>query len=685
LFISKIKIENFRLFGSGDHAFVLYLNPGLTALVGENDAGKTAVIDALRLVLGTRDQEYLRLEPADFHQPPDGGNRATQIMICCTFAGLTAQDRGAFAEYLTYRTTGATTETILQVTWIAKRDEKEGATRRYLPIEWRSGSEGDGQHLDPSAKFLLMATYLRPLRDAERSMSAGRGSRLSQILQHTDEIKNKGEPFKKSENPTPDPTKLSVLGLGDYASYLLGESEGIKNTRKKLNTDYLSPLSFSGDPLDARISVSGSSDDPTRLRQLLEKLEVSLSATGLIDENHRRGLGSNNLLFMACELLLLATEEEGFPLLLIEEPEAHLHPQRQLRLMGFLQDQANIQRADGQQIQIIVTTHSPNLASDIKLDNLVLMRDGKAFSMAREMTKLESADYSFLKRFLDVTKANLFFARGVVIVEGDAENILLPTLARLIGRDLREHGVSLVNVGGIGFRRYANIFQRAKPAEDGELKIPVACITDMDVMPDCAPWIIGKLKDGETIPKLSESTRKWRVKQDFPGDDLATRRDTIGKKASGQRVKTFVAGEWTLEYDLAFFGLGEEVWIAAHLAAKDEKIHTGTTSVETESILACASYSELATKGLSREELASHVYAKITSNGVSKSIAAQYLAEILEKRFQKNELNAQTLRSKLPLYLVQAIAYVTSSFDEAITSGLVGEEGAENVRDATSA
>jgi len=53
MFISKIKIENFRLFGSGDHAFVLSLNPGLTALVGENDAGKTAVIDALRLVLGT--------------------------------------------------------------------------------------------------------------------------------------------------------------------------------------------------------------------------------------------------------------------------------------------------------------------------------------------------------------------------------------------------------------------------------------------------------------------------------------------------------------------------------------------------------------------------------------------------------------------------------------------------------
>ena len=685
MFISKIKIENFRLFGSGDHAFVLHLNPGLTALVGENDAGKTAVIDALRLTLGTRDQEYFRLEPTDFHQPSDGGNRAEQILICCTFEALTAQDRGAFAEYLTYRKTGAITETILHITWIAKRNEKEGPTRRYLPIEWRSGAEGDGPLLDPGARFLLMATYLRPLRDAERAMSAGRGSRLSQILQHTKEIKSKGEPFKRKENSTPDPTKLSVLGLGDWASYLLGESEGIKNTRKTLNTDYLYPLSFSGDPLDARISVTGSSDDATRLRQLLEKLEVSLSAAGLTDESLSRGLGSNNLLFMACELLLLATEEEGFPLLLIEEPEAHLHPQRQLRLMGFLQEQVKNRRADGQQIQIIVTTHSPNLASDIKLENLVLIRDGKAFPMAREMTKLEPSDYSFLERFLDVTKANLFFARGVIIVEGDAENILLPTLACLIKRDLREHGVSLVNVGGVGLRRYANIFLRANPTKDGEVSIPVACVTDVDVMPNCAPWIVGKLKQGEAIPKLDKSNRRWRVKQDFPGDALATRRKAIEVKASGQRVKTFIADEWTLEYDLAFSGLGEDVWIAAHLAVNDEKIHSGKVSVDTESASARVTFAELTNKGFSKEELASHIYAQLVNEGVSKAITAQYLAEILKDRFRNGELTDQTLRGMLPSYLLKAIAYVTRPFDDGSSVSTGGKESLSNGGEAASA
>ena len=85
---------------------------------------------------------------------------------------------------------------------------------------------------------------------------------------------------------------------------------------------------------------------------------------------------------MACELLLLGSEVDGFPLLLIEEPEAHLHPQRQLRLIQFLQAKVREARLDGQKIQVIITTHSPNLASAIDLDNLVLLQGRKAFSLA---------------------------------------------------------------------------------------------------------------------------------------------------------------------------------------------------------------------------------------------------------------------------------------------------------------
>lgn len=215
MYIAEIRIENFRLFGAGDQAFVLQLTQGLTALVGENDAGKTAVIDALRLVLGTRDQEIPGLNPMDFHQPAPGAERAEQICIRLIFRGLTTADRGAFAEFLNYETIAGATDTALIVTWVAKRNAKGSNSRRVLPPEWRTGAKGDGPLLDLGARSLLTATYLRPLRDAERAMSAGRGSRLSQILQHTKEIRDTGNPFNKLADPPDDPKTLSVLGLGD--------------------------------------------------------------------------------------------------------------------------------------------------------------------------------------------------------------------------------------------------------------------------------------------------------------------------------------------------------------------------------------------------------------------------------------------------------------------------------------
>lgn len=162
MYIAEIRIENFRLFGAGDHAFVLPLTPGLTALVGQNDAGKTAVIDALRLVLGTRDQDILRVDTMDFHQPTPDALHAEQIVIQLTFRGLTTADRAAFAEFLTYETIADITDTTLIVTWVAKRNTKEDSSRRILPPEWRTGAKCDGPLLDMGARSLLTATYSTP-------------------------------------------------------------------------------------------------------------------------------------------------------------------------------------------------------------------------------------------------------------------------------------------------------------------------------------------------------------------------------------------------------------------------------------------------------------------------------------------------------------------------------------------
>lgn len=667
MFLSELVVENFRVFGEGDKRLILALNPGLTAIVGENDTGKTAIMDAIRFALGTRDQEFLRVDELDFHLPSDGSGRKNEISVRCKFSGLTSSDIAAFTEYLSYEQSGGDTVSVLYVKWHAVGGFK--GTRRFVTVETKSGANGDGPPFDAETRALLCATYLRPLRDAERALSAGRGSRLSQILQHTKEIKTHGSDYDHT-NPPDDPATLSVLGIADFANALLGEHAGIKSARNRLNEDFLKELSFLGNTLEGHISVSGSRGDTSfRLRQLLEKLELDLR-DGDKTTAANRGLGSNNLLFMACELLLLDSETEGYPLLLVEEPEAHVHPQRQLRLMQFLQQRVAKARSDGQNIQIIVTTHSPNLASAINLNNLVLLSGGKAFPLGEGKTQLFRSDYGFLSRFLDVTKANMFFARGLVIVEGDAENILLPVLASLLGRDFSMNGVSVVNVGGVGLRRFSRIYQRSAPDKDGVIPVKVACITDLDIMPDCAPEIVGRVDAGAAWPEKNK--RRWRAKGDFTTPELDQKRDEIIAKASGQNVETFVAGEWTLEYDLAHAGLAREVFIASRLAKNDDRIASGKTSIFRVARKALRDFLILQTAYSAKEVLASHIYEPfVNDSSVSKATAAQYLATILSSRCKRNHLTAEGLRVKLPSYIIGAIEHVTASKadDETPTEG----------------
>jgi putative ATP-dependent endonuclease of OLD family len=275
------------------------------------------------------------------------------------------------------------------------------------------------------------------------------------------------------------------------------------------------------------------------LKSILEKLELQIL------DRINPGLGTMNKLFMATELLHLDKENwSGLRLGLIEELEAHLHPQAQMKVIEALQNK--------KKIQLILTTHSPNLASKVKLENIIICHNQNVYPLNSKCTLLAHGDYKYLERFLDTTKANLFFAKGVIMVEGWSEEILIPALARkmkkdgLITKDLTEAGVSIVNVASAEFRKFAKIFLRK---DNHYLNLPVAIITDVDV-----PAYEKTLRlDHEGKPEKSGSNNVYEyLKNDK--DNVAAqsliKKKSIEEDFNNQFTCVFVTEQWTLEYSL---------------------------------------------------------------------------------------------------------------------------------------
>lgn len=642
MYLKRIRSNNFRTFGDGKTSPTLdwELNPGLNILVGENDAGKTAVVDAIRHVLWTTSYEYVRLFETDFHIA--GNARAQSLYIEATLVDLSEEQEAAVLEWLTYEQDGSRTLIIhIQARWLPPKDNKRGRVDAVT----RTGRDGVGPEIGAAVRELVRATYLRPLRDAEAELRPGRQSRLSQILSAHKSIQ--GQEKNDFDAGKADDVPKNLVGLMAFTQHHLGKHDVIKGVEGDINEHYLSKFSFAGDKLTSRIQIA----PDLALQSILERFELSLLPTGGIhpDERCPRGLGYNNALFMATELVLLRDGEE-IALLLIEEPEAHLHPQLQERVQRLFEQSATEPEQGKRAVQVVMTTHSPSLVAGADVASMTLVHKGQLFSLAEGKTKLKKSDYEFLRRFIDATKANLFFARGVVIVEGPAEALLLPALAEACGKSFSAHGISIVNVGGVGLYHYARILQR----EDGKdaIKVPVVCITDRDVVPDAANDYIKK------------SEGKKRFDSDYKPEELQALVKAKEDRAQGGSTIVCVSDRWTFEYDLARHGCGELMYMAIQLARKADS--KGERLDEADEIKAMASAHEewqaLAKAGHSEEALAALIYRPLADKEASKAIAAQYAAHLVATG---NYGIGEELLQRLPPYLKRALIHVTNEAGEA--------------------
>lgn len=458
MYLSKIKLWNFRKFGTLSDidlkhpSLDLSFTKGLNVLIGENDSGKSAILEAIKMVLKTHAYERLMWVKEDFYEGTD------ELRIELLIDGLTNSEAAHFTEWLGW-TDGDSPRPILRLIYSVRLiDDKP------MPSEIRAGMDESGTAIDSQAREYLKVTFLKPLRDAENELTAKKYSRLSQILGGHDLFKKGANGKELFENYVATANQQIKQWFEDEVAEdgQLSNKEQIKGVIDGFLGSFIQKDTASS------FSISGS-----HIREILEKLSLNLDGTT------RPGLGTMNRLYMAAELLHLQKPGwNGIKLCLVEEEEAHLHPQAQMKVLETIQKQKGT--------QFIITTHSPNLASKVVLseDNLnqvVICKEGKVFPMGPTYTQLDKSDYEFLDHFLDVTKANLFFAKGIILVEGWAEEIILPAIAQGMGKDLTAHEVSIINVGSTAYMRYAKIFMRQNLESMG---CKVAIVTDLDIRPN---------------------------------------------------------------------------------------------------------------------------------------------------------------------------------------------------------
>lgn len=611
--LAKLVIKNFRKLKHAELSF----QAGLNVLVGGNNVGKTAVVDALRVLLAGHDEPYPRLGEEDVHRPK-GGLPSGDIVFEYIFSGLDADDEADFLAALVPDASGQL-EAHIKIRY--SNPDKGGRLRAK---RWCGEHEDVGLTADMMEN--LRGVYLPPLRDASQGLKPGRTSQLARLLQllaDDDGIKGINEALQELD--------------GELKAHL-----PIVNTNEAINTRHQTML---GTQLAQLLEIGLSASD---FKSLKSRLSLVVDAF----EIEQNGLGFNNLIYMAVVLSELTKNPDAcYRGLIVEEPEAHLHPQLQAVLLQYLQ---SIQAVDGEKpVQIFVTSHSPNFASIADLDSLVCLVDtgGAVEAFLPRSVTFGQGKREKLERYLDVTRAELFFARRVIFVEGAAELMMVDALARRLDYDLRQHGVSLISVEGLNFDSFLPLFG------DNALKIPVAVLTDADPTPPKPDPVAGPRESpaasasapmaapAAEAPSANEAEGAEEDEEDedvepiypAPGDTIIVSANTAKMKTyEDSHIRVF-HGLKTFEYDLALESDNRTAMLKAlkELRPRIAKSLAATIAVETSDaaqakVLFCGMFERKA-------------------KNVQKGSFAQSLAQVISD---------ETVPFKVPAYIEAAIKHV---------------------------
>ncbi|HLO40503.1 MAG TPA: AAA family ATPase [Phycisphaerales bacterium] len=450
MYISRIVVRNFRNLKFLD----VSLQDGVTTIVGENNAGKSNLLHAIRLVLDADLPAYQRqLLETDITESESAGH-PLQVLVSLEFAGFEESiEASAFAAFmkvdedlarLTYRfRPSADARAKLESEELSEED----LTLDHYRWEITGGGDFDpcevewdtpcGTNIKYSDLSDYLVVFMHALRDVNADLKA-RTSPLRRLIRALNIPKDQKERLVKILRDAND----------DIASTEIVEEIGTQLDKRFMKTV---GKAFA---IDLELGMV-----PPSFGSLERNLTFLMThATHSEFEPGQNGLGLNNALYIAILLEYFDKRQENAEaaagLLLLEEPESHLHPQLQRALYGTLK---------AHEVQVIISSHSTHITAAGDIDDFVVLTvgdDGMIHAhVPRDNEQLTDPERADLNRYLDATKSTLLFARKVILVEGPAELFLIPPLARkVLGLRLDRLGIAVVPIFGTHFVAFAKLF-----------------------------------------------------------------------------------------------------------------------------------------------------------------------------------------------------------------------------------